>query len=160
MNLIRFIILVTSLVWATNLQAQIASASVKWQEEWMFDASLNYPLFIENDGKFDLMIGANYTTPNSKFPSGLQPQLTGIYRLVDNPTKDYFLSVQLTSGYLIDFTSDFENQFRLSPHFYLEYIGIFNLKMGYDYLMPFNKGYPFVSIGIGGFYMFKDFKIM
>lgn len=66
------------------------------------------------------MIGANYTTSNSKFLSGLQSQLMGIYRLLDNPAKDYYLSVQLASGYCIDFTSDFESQFRLSLHLYLK----------------------------------------
>jgi hypothetical protein len=139
---------------------QILSLGVKWEEKLMGEASANLPVFWKNDSKFDLMLGVNYTTPNKEFPSGLQPQVTGMYRIVSGEYKDYFLSFNLTSGYLFDFSSEFDHQFRFSPHLYFEYLGFLNLKVGYDYVMPLEKGYPFISIGLGGLYMFKDFRIM
>lgn len=140
--------------------AQLFSLGAKWEEKLMFELSINQPLFWKNDGKFDLLLGANFTTGNKKWPSGLQPQFTGIYRIVDNKYKEYFFSFQLTAGYLFDFNTAFKNQLRISPHVYFEYNALFYIKAGYDFYTPLNLGYPYISVGIGGLCMLKHFRIM
>jgi len=126
----------------------------------MLNITANYPIFIKQNKKFDLLLGTDYTTSNKNVPSGLAPQVTFNYFIVDNSLKDYMIYVGLTKGYLFDFNKDFENQFRITPHIYFEYMGLLNIKTGYDYLFPLKKGYPFISVGLGGLYMNKNLKIM
>jgi len=98
-------------------------------------------------------------TVKTKAPSGLQPQFTAMYFLVDDKYKSYNISAGITSGYLFDFNKEFNNQFRVSPYVYMETFP-FNIKVGHEYVMPLNQGQFFVSIGIGGGYLFRHFSIM
>src|SRR5690554_7682104 len=82
-----------------------------------------------------------------------------MYIVVEDDYKSYLISAGITSGYLFDFNKEFSNQFRLSPHLYAEF-GLFVVKAGYDYLLPLQQGTPFISIGLGGGYLFRHFKIM
>jgi|SRR5690606_17267296 len=141
-------------------EAQILSAGVKFDKKPMFQATFNAPILFDKNKPFDIFLGADYTTKNSEIPSGLAPQLGFAYYLVDDEYKDFILSANFTAGYLFDFNKKFDNQFRFSPHIYFEFLSLFNAKLGYEYLMPFNKGFPFISIGIGGGMMFRHFRIM
>lgn len=139
------------------IQAQVISAGfIKYDKKGMFQATVNYPLLFNKDKSYDFYAGLDYTTKNHEVPSGLAPQLGFAYYIVDSDYKDYLLSANLNAGYLFDFN----NQFRISPHIYFELLSLLNLKAGYDYMMPLGKGYPFVSIGIGGGFMFRHFNIM
>ena len=140
--------------------AQIFSAGAKFQEKTMFQATFNAPIFFDKNKPFDIFWGADYTTKNSKTPSGLAPQLGFAYYLVDEKSKNFMLSANFSAGYLFDFNKKFDNQFRFSPHIYFEFLSLINVRLGYDYLTPINQGYPFVSIGIGGGMMFRHFSVM
>ncbi len=89
------------------------------------------------------------------FTSGLQPQVTGMYFLLDEANRNFLISANLTAGYLFDFNKQFAHQVRISPHVYFE-IPLLMVKVGYGYMIPLQKGYPFVSIGIGGFQLFRN----
>ncbi|MGB6083390.1 hypothetical protein [Moheibacter sp.] len=144
----------------TFSQAQVISAGFKYDKKGMFQATVNYPTLFDKNKPFDIYFGLDYTTKNDEIPSGLAPQLGLAYYIVDNDYKDYLLSANLNAGYLFDFNKEFDNQFRISPHIYFELLSLLNLKVGYEYMMPLGKGYPFVSIGIGGGFMFRHFKMM
>ncbi|SFT02553.1 hypothetical protein [Sphingobacterium wenxiniae] len=142
-----------------SLHAQVVSVGGKFDKKPMFQASLNAPVFFNKYLPYDIAFGLDYTTRNKEAPSGLQPQVTGMYFIVDNDYKDFLVSANVTAGYLFDFNKQFANQFRVSPHVYFE-IPFCMVKVGYDYTMPLNKGYPFVSVGLGGFLLFRHFKVM
>lgn len=161
MNLSKQILLGIIFLLGLNItNAQIISAGVKFDKKPMFQATFNAPIFFDKNKPFDIFWGADYTTKNSEIPSGLAPQLSFAYYLVDDEYKDFILSANFTAGYLFDFNKKFDNQFRFSPHIYFEFLSLFNAKLGYDYLTPFNKGFPFISIGIGGGMMFRHFRVM
>ncbi len=140
--------------------AQIFSLGMKQDKRPMFQAALNVPLVFNTDKNYDFTVGVDYTSKNSKQPSGLAPQLGFVRYIVDNRYKDFLVSANVQTGYLFDFNKGMDNQFRVSPHLYVEYQGFFHCRVGYDYAMPLQKGYPFVSIGIGGLMMFRHFSIM
>ncbi|SRR5690606_34373301 len=142
------------------IEAQVVSAGFKYDKKGMFHAALNYPFFLDKEKPFDFYAGLDFTTKNNEVPSGLAPQLGFAYYLVDDKAKDFLISANLNAGYLFDFNKEFDNQFRVTPHLYFELLSLLNLRVGYEYLMPFNKGFLFVSIGIGGGFMFRHFSIM
>lgn len=146
------------ILFCIELNAQLIGLGLKMDEKPMFDIAANYPLIFKDSKNYSLSLGAEFSTSNSQMPSGLQFQLTPLYHFLDDAKKDYFLSLGFTAGYLLDFNSEFSNQFRISPHFYAEYI-LFYCKLGYDYVMPLDQGSFFVSIGIGGGYLMRHFKI-
>ncbi len=137
--------------------AQVVNVGIKYEERTMFQAGINVPLIFDNTRPFDISYGVDYTSPNARVPSGLQAQTTALYFIIDDE-KLFLLALGLNAGYLFDFNKQFNNQFRFTPHLYTEFF-LFNCKVGYDYMMPFNRGYPAVSIGIGGGYLFRHFKI-
>ncbi len=155
-NIMVFLVVMFSVF----VKAQIIHAGAKFDRKLMFNATANYAVFYKDKKPFELMIGADFTTGNDKVPSGLAPQISFGYFIVGDEYKDYMIFGGLTGGYLFDFNKEFENQFRITPHIYFEYMALLNLKIGYDYLMPHHKGYPFISIGIGGLQMFRHFKVM
>ncbi len=158
MNL--FHIKISLLFLGSLIQAQIISAGFKYEKRGMFQATVNYPFLFDKEKPYDFYAGADYTTKNEEVPSGLAPQLGFAYYLVDNKTKDFLVSANLNAGYLFDFNPEFENQFRITPHIYFELLSLLNLKVGYEYLMPLNQGFPFISVGIGGGFMFRHFSVM
>lgn len=139
--------------------AQLFSIGYKQHKSGMFHTTFNHPLIFDNNKPYELMLGADYTTKNKHMPSGLAPQASFMYYIDGDRRKDYLIGTGLHTGYLFDFNKQFKNQTRVTPFFYYEYIGLVNLKIGYDYMLPSNKGYPFISIGIGGLMMFKDFSL-
>ncbi|SEH85322.1 hypothetical protein SAMN02927937_01780 [Paenimyroides aquimaris] len=143
----------------TSLHAQVFSLGGKYDKKAMFQAALNVPVLFDNDKPYDVAFGLDYTTPNKNMPSGLQLQVTGMYFLDEGSSKSHLISAGITGGYLLDFNKEFSNQFRLSPHVYAEF-GLLTVKAGYDYLLPLQQGTPFVSVGLGGGYLFRHFKIM
>lgn len=155
-----FLIHLCVLLFGGLLQAQIISAGFKYEKKGMFQATVNYPFLFDKEKPFDFYAGFDYTTKNEEVPSGLAPQLGFAYYMVDDKAKDFLVSANLNAGYLFDFNPEFENQFRITPHIYFEFISLLNLKVGYDYLMPLNQGFPFISIGIGGGFMFRHFSVM
>lgn len=159
MNVFSGKIVVFFLFFSGFLQAQIISLGGKYDQKPMFQAAVNAPVLFDKDRPYDVALGLDYTTPNKKMPSGLQLQVTGMYFVVEDDYKSYLISAGITSGYLFDFNKEFSNQFRLSPHLYAEF-GLFVVKAGYDYLLPLQQGTPFISIGLGGGYLFRHFKIM
>lgn len=66
----------------------------------------------------------------------------------------------VSTGYTVSFNSSFENQIRASAFVHADYFSFLNIKFANDYATQINKGYPYVSIGLGGFHMFRHFKIM
>lgn len=142
-----------------SITAQVFSLGAKYDKAQMFQASINIPVMFDKYKPYDFAFGLDYTSPNTKAPSGLQPQFTAMYFLVDDKYKSYNISVGITSGYLFDFNKEFNNQFRVSPYIYME-VFPFNVKVGHDYVMPLNQGQFFVSLGIGGGYLFRHFSIM
>lgn len=142
-----------------HANAQVFNIGGKYSEKSMFQASINVPLLFDKDKPYDFALGLDYTTGNKLAPSGLQPQLTAMYFLVDDKNKSYLVSANLSAGYLFDFNKHFDNEIRVSPHLYLEFI-LMNIKVGYDYLMSSQKGYPFISIGFGGGHLFRHFSVM
>lgn len=153
-------LLLTGLFYIQDGSAQIFSLGMKQDKRPMFQAALNVPLVFEKDKKYDFTVGVDYTSKNPKQPSGLAPQIGLVRYIVDNRYKDFLVSANLQTGYLFDFNKGMDNQFRLSPHLYVEYQGVLHCRGGYDYAMPLQKGYPFISIGIGGLMMFRHFSIM
>lgn len=141
------------------IQAQVFSLGGKYDKKAMFQAALNVPVLFDNDKPYDVAFGLDYTTPNKNMPSGLQLRVTGMYFLDEGSSKSHLISAGITGGYLLDFNKEFSNQFRLSPHLYAEF-GLLTVKAGYDYLLPLRQGTPFVSVGLGGGYLFRHFKIM
>lgn len=144
----------------SRASAQILSLGMKQDRRSMFQAALNVPLVFDKDKNYDVTVGVDYTSKNPKQPSGLAPQLGFVRYIVDSKYKNFLVSANVHTGYLFDFNKEMDNQFRVSPHLYVEYQGIFHCRVGYDYAMPLQKGYPFVSIGIGGLMMFRHFSIM
>lgn len=142
-----------------SLKAQVFSLGAKYDKAAMFQASFNIPVLFDKYKPYDFAFGLDYTSPNAKAPSGLQPQFTAMYFLVDDKYKSYNISAGITSGYLFDFNKEFNNQFRVSPYVYMEAFP-FTVKVGHEYVMPLNQGQFFVSIGIGGGYLFRHFSIM
>ena len=140
--------------------AQIINVGGKFQKDVMFQATLNYPFVFDESSHHEVMLGVDYTSNNKQFLSGLTPQITYGYYVVDNAYKDFMVMAGVSSGYTVNFNSSFKNQIRVSPFVYAEYFGFLNIKVGYDYATQINKGYPYVSIGLGGFHMFRHFKIM
>lgn len=100
--------------------AQIIHVGGKMDKNLMFNATLQAPFFFHKKMPYELMFGVDYTTKNNDAPSGLAPQVTFGYFLVDSPNKSYLVFAGLTSGYLFDFNKQFDNQLRLSPHLYTE----------------------------------------
>lgn len=143
----------------STVNAQIVGVGTKLDKQFMFQANVNVPIKFNANNKYDLAFGVDYTTPNSKAPSGLQPQMTGIVYLVDDKSKSNLVYGGLTTGYLFDFNKEFDNQIRITPHIYYEYMSLIYIKAGADYATPINKIYPFISIGIGGGHMFRHFSI-
>ena len=141
------------------LKAQVFSLGAKYDKEAIFHASFNILVLFDKYKPYDFAFGLDYTSLNAKAPSGLQPQFTAMYFLVDDKYKSYNISAGITSGYLFDFNKEFNNQFRVSPYVYMEAFP-FNIKVGHEYAMPLNQGQFFVSIGIGGGYLFRHFSIM
>lgn len=142
-----------------SVKAQIINVGAKYDKVAMFQASFNVPVLFDKHKPYDFAFGLDYTSPNAKAPSGLQPQFTAMYFLVDDKYKSYNISAGVTSGYLFDFNKEFNNQFRVSPYIYTE-VFPFNIKVGHEYVMPLNQGQFFISIGIGGGYLFRHFSIM
>lgn len=159
MRYLKFQFLIFSLGIGHLLNAQILGVGGKLDKEVMFQASFNVPIIMSKDVPYDLAFGVDFTTKNNHMPSGLQLQSTGMYFFHENSSQSRLVSVGLTAGYLFDFNTSFENQFRLSPHFYAEF-GFLYFRLGYDYYMPLDKGAPFISMGIGGGYLFRHFKLM
>lgn len=143
----------------SSVNAQLIGVGTKFDKQFMFQANVNVPIKFNANNKYDLAFGVDYTTSNSKAPSGLQPQMTGIIYLVDEKNKSFLVYGGLTAGYLFDFNKEFDNQIRLTPHIYYEYSSLIYIKVGADYATPINKVYPFLSIGIGGAHMFRHFSI-
>lgn len=139
--------------------AQIVNIGYKYQEKGMFQTSFNYP-FLYDGSSHEWMLGIDYTSKNDKAPSGITPQITYGYYLKDNPNSDYFIMTGITAGYQFSLHKSYENQFKITPYVYGELIGIVNIKIGYDYMLPLQKGYPFVSVGIGGLHMFRHLRFM
>lgn len=146
-------------LFGSALHAQIIGLGSKFDKKAMFQATFNAPLIFDKDKPYDVALGIDYTTGNKSVPSGLQVQVTGMIFLDEGRNKSHLLSAGVTTGYLFDFNTNFDNQFRVSPHLYLELFPVY-IKAGYDYSMPLQKGTPFVSIGIVGGYMFRHFSIM
>lgn len=144
---------------ALTVNAQFIGVGTKFDKEFMFQATVSVPIKFDSNYKYDLAFGLDYTTSNDKAPSGLQPQVTGIIYLVDDKSKSYLIYGGLTAGYLFDFSKEFDNQIRLTPHIYFELSSLFYVKAGADYATPVNKVYPFISIGIGGGHMFRHFTM-
>ncbi|MEG1376054.1 MAG: hypothetical protein RSC81_03165 [Myroides sp.] len=142
-----------------SVKAQIINVGAKYDKAPMFQASINIPVLFDKYKPYDFAFGLDYTSPNANAPSGLQPQFTAMYFLVDDKYKSYNISAGVTSGYLFDFNKEFNNQFRVSPYVYMEAFP-FNIKVGHEYVMPLNQGQFFISIGIGGGYLFRHFSIM
>ncbi|KAA5534284.1 hypothetical protein [Paenimyroides baculatum] len=142
-----------------SIKAQVFSLGAKYDKAAMFQASFNVPVLFDKYKPYDFAFGLDYTSPNAKAPSGLQPQFTAMYFLVDDKYKSYNISAGITSGYLFDFNKEFNNQFRVSPYVYTE-VFPFTIKVGHEYVMPLNQGQFFISIGIGGGYLFRHFSIM
>lgn len=142
-------------------QAQVFSLGTKIQKKAMFQAAVNYP-FVYSKYKMphEFMLGIDYTTKNKYSPSGIMPQATYGFRMVDKDRKDYFLMIGTLVGYNFQLSSDFKNQIRVSPFVYLEFVGLLNVKAGYDYSTQIKKGYPFISLGFGGLHMLRNFSIM
>lgn len=140
--------------------AQLINLGYKYQEKGMFNATINYPMIYDRHTHHELMLGIDYTTKNTKAPSGISPQLSYGYFLVDNSRTNYLLMAGLSTGYQVTLHNPYKNQFRVSPYIYTELVAVFNLKVGYDYMMPLQKGYPFISIGIGGLHMFRHLNFM
>lgn len=141
------------------IHAQVFSLGGKYDKKAMFQAALNVPVLFDKDKPYDVAFGLDYTTPNKNMPSGLQFQVTGMYFLDEGSSKSHLISAGITGGYLLDFNKEFSNQFRFSPHLYAEF-GLLTVKAGYDYLLPLQQGTPFISVGLGGGYLFRHFKIM
>lgn len=140
--------------------SQVLSLGIKQDRRTMFQAGVNIPVIFKSDKKYDFTIGADYTSKNPLQPSGLSPQITFVQFISDNKHKNFLISANMQAGYLFDFNKDRGNQFRISPCVYVEYLSFLNGKIGYDYLMSSQKGYPFVSIGLGGFLMLRHLKSM
>lgn len=155
----KFLALLVIYLLNQSVSAQLIGAGTKFDKQFMFQANVNYPIKFNASNKYDLAFGVDYTTRNSKAPSGLQPQMTGIVYLLDNKYKSHLIYGGLTAGYLFDFNKEFDNQIRLTPHIYYEYSSLFYIKAGADYATPINKVYPFVSIGIGGGHMLRHLSI-
>ncbi|HLW62959.1 MAG TPA: hypothetical protein VKY33_06115 [Flavobacterium sp.] len=142
-----------------TLQAQVLGLGWKYDKKPMFQAAFNAPVLFDKNIPYDVAFGLDYTTPNKEVPSGLQLQVTGMYFLDEGSSKSHLISAGLTAGYLIDFNQQFSNQFRLSPHLYAEFV-LFVVKAGYDFLLPLQKATPFISVSLGGGYLFRHFKLM
>ncbi|MDR2283646.1 MAG: hypothetical protein LBE37_10575 [Sphingobacterium sp.] len=160
MNRYYLCLLLLGIFSISRASAQIFSLGMKQDKRPMFQASLNVPLVFDKGKNYDFTVGVDYTSKNPKQPSGLAPQLGYVRYIVDNRYKDFLVSANLQAGYLFDFNKGMDNQFRVSPHLYVEYQGLFHCRVGYDYAMPLQKGYPFVSIGIGGLMMFRHLSFM
>lgn len=120
-----------------SIKAQVFSLGAKYDKAAMFQASFNVPVLFDKHMPYDFAFGLDYTSPNAKAPSGLQPQFTAMYFLVDDKYKSYNISAGITSGYLFDFNKEFNNQFRVSPYVYTE-VFPFTAKVGHEYVMPLN----------------------
>lgn len=145
---------------STSTNAQIINLGYKYQEKGMFNATLNYPMIYDRYTHHEFMLGVDYTSKNRKAPSGISPQLTYAYFVVDNSRTNYMLMTGVSTGYQVSMHNPFKNQFKLSPYIYAEFIAVLNLKIGYDYFLPLQKGYPYVSLGLGGLHMFRHLSFM
>lgn len=143
----------------SSLSAQVFGLGAKFDKEVMFSANFNLPLLFDKYLPYDIAGGVEYTTPNDKLPSGLQLQVSSMYFIDEGSAKAHLITAGVTAGYLFDFNKTFANQFRVTPYVYAE-IGILYIKTGYDYYMPLQKGNAFISIGLGGGYLFRHFKLM
>lgn len=159
-KIVTISLFVINLFLTVKLNGQIFSVGTKIQKKALFQVTLNHP-FVYNkyDTPHEFMLGVDYTTKNKHAPSGILPQATYGYRLVDDRRKPYFVMMGTSVGYNFQLSRGFENQFKISPFLYLEYSGFLNLKVGYDYSTQIQKGYPFVSIGLGGLQMFRHFVL-
>lgn len=157
----KYILLIFFFTLSKAADAELFSLGTKYQEKLMFHATVNYP-FVYSKYKMphEFMLGVDYTTKNMYAPSGVMPQATYAVRVVDKDRVDYFLMAGTSVGYNFQLSSNYKNQVKVSPFVYLEYGAVLNLKVGYDYSTQLGKGYPFVSIGIGGLHMFRNFTIM
>ncbi|WP_437921407.1 hypothetical protein [Sphingobacterium sp. LRF_L2] len=139
--------------------AQVLQLGTKLDKKLMFNATLNYPFFFSKYKAYELMVGLDYSSKNNQMPSGIAPQVTYGYFLVERPARDYLLFTGLTAGYVLDLNKEFDNQFRVSPHLYAE-IKFVAIKVGFDYMLPLKRGYPFISLGFGGGHLLRHFKVM
>ncbi|KGE16174.1 hypothetical protein [Sphingobacterium deserti] len=126
----------------------------------MMQVSLNYPFVLSAYRPFEFMVGIDYTTKNREVSSGLVPQATLHYYLIDDSSNNFLLGVGTGAGYMFDFNTNRNNQIRINPHLYFEYGTILNLRVGYDVMFPNKRGYPFLSIGLGGFHGIRHLKWM
>ncbi|MBA5793299.1 hypothetical protein H1R17_03105 [Flavobacterium sp. xlx-214] len=160
MKMFYYIVTIIALLFSSSLTAQIVSVGGKFQKDWMFQTTINYPFVFDEDSRHEVMLGLDYTSKNNQAPSGLTPQITYGYYVVDSAYKDFMVMAGVSTGYTVNLNSAFKSQIRVSPFVYAEYFSFLNVKVGYDYGTQINKGYPYVSIGLGGFHMFRHFKIM
>lgn len=142
------------------VKAQVVHLGYKYQEKGMFQASFNYPFLYDEATHHEWMLGIDYTSKNDKAPSGIAPQFTYGYYIKDNPKSDYLIMTGITAGYQFSLHNRHENQFKITPYVYGELIGILNIKVGYEYMFPMQKGYPFVAVGIGGLHMLRHMRFM
>jgi len=99
-----------------SIKAQVFSLGAKYDKAAMFQASFNIPVMFDKYKPYDFAFGLDYNSPNTKAPSGLQPQFTAMYFVVDDKYKSYNISAGVTTGYLFDFNKEFNNQFSISPY--------------------------------------------
>ncbi|GEM_PF-856356 len=160
MNKKIYIPLILMLLSMVAAKSQIVSLGYKQQEKGMFQFSFNYPFVLNRYKPYEVMLGIDYTINNRKAPSGLGPQATFHYYLLDNANSNYLLGVGVSAGYLFDFNKGYANQLRFSPHLYFEYGLLCNLRAGYDLLPTKQRGYPYISIGIGGLHLMRRLRMM
>ena len=158
-NFFRKITVVFVFSFTMSFYAQVVGLGAKFDKEVVFSANFNAPLFFDKSLPYDIAAGVEYTSANNKLPSGLQLQMSTMYFLDEGSSKSHLITAGVTAGYLFDFNKTFTNQFRLTPYVYAE-IGFLYIKTGYDYYMPLQKGNAFISIGLGGGYLFRYFKLM
>ncbi len=155
-RLFSVVLLMSAVVY---VHAQLIGIGAKFDKELMFQATVNAPVLFDKDLPYEVSFGVDYTSGNPLLPSGLQFQSIAMYFLDEGSSKSHLVYAGLTAGYLLDFNSRFSNQFRFTPHLYAEW-GFLVFKPGYDYLLPLQKGSPFISVELGGGFLFRHFKLM
>lgn len=160
LKIINVIIMAFLLFTSVSSVAQVLSVGYKYQEKGMFQATFNYPFLFSSSTHHELMLGVDYTSKNDQASSGLTPQFTYGYYIIDNADNDYTLMVGISTGCNFNFNSTFENQFKVTPFVYTELMGLLNVKVGVDYSVQLQKGYPFLSLGLGGLHLFRHLKMM
>ncbi len=160
MNKNIYVSLLLMLLSMVAAKSQIINLGYKQQEKGMLQFSFNYPFVLDRYKPYEVMLGIDYTTNNRKAPSGVSPQATFHYYLWDKASSNYLLGVGASAGYLFDFNKAYSNQLRFSPHLYFEYGLLCNVRAGYDLLPAQQRGYPYISIGIGGLHLMRRLRMM